>query len=149
MKKSSIEQELEERGRCVFQTVGDSMEPILHNRFSTVVIEKIARPLAVNDVVLFHRPPGVLKNQPEGAYVLHRIVKVREADYLICGDNRFYREPVPKEWILGVMTGFFNAEEYVDCATDEAYRHYVKRLRYHYPLKWLRAFPGRVVRKLR
>lgn len=149
MKNSSIEQELETHGRSLFQTVGDSMEPLLHNRYSTVVIEKVTGPLAVNDVALFRRPPGVLKTQPDGAYVLHRIVKVREKDYLICGDNRYYREPVPKEWVLGVMTGYFNGDTFVDCAANEDYRDYVNSLKYRYPIRWLKALPGRAAGKVK
>lgn len=81
--------------------------------------------------------------------MLHRIVKVREQDYLICGDNRLFREPVPERWILGVMTGFWNGDTFVDCKTDAGYRRYVEKLKYGYPLRWLRALPGRVLRKLR
>lgn len=141
MMNTTIEQELETHGRGYFQTVGDSMEPILHNRFSTVVIEKPDRPLKVNDVVLFRRP--------NGAYVLHRIVKVRDKDFLICGDNRIYREPVPKAWVLGLMNGYFNGETYVDCGTDRAYLAYVKGLQRKFFLRWLRALPGRAAGKLR
>ena len=102
MTYSTIEQELDEQGHSLFQTVGDSMEPLLHNRKSTVVIEKVSGTLKKYDVALYRRPGG--------EYVLHRVLKVRSSDYLICGDNRTYREPVPKEWILGVMTGFYPDE---------------------------------------
>lgn len=149
MKRITIEQELENHGQSIFQTVGDSMEPILHNRFSSVVIKKVAEPLSCYDVVLYRRPPGVLKSQPDGAYVLHRIVKVREKDYLICGDNRVHKEVVPQEWILGVMIGFFDGDDFVDCKTDAGYRRYVKSLPYRYLYRWCKAFPGRLVRKLK
>lgn len=36
----SIEEELSRKGRGFFQVVGDSMEPLLHSHYSTVVIEK-------------------------------------------------------------------------------------------------------------
>lgn len=149
MKHTTIEQELESHGHGIFQTVGDSMEPILHNRYSSVVIEKVREPLELYDVVLFRRPPGIVKTQPAGAYVLHRIVKVREKDYLICGDNRSYREAVPPDWIIGVMTGFFNGEYFVDCAANEAYQRYVRSLPYRYMGRWCKDFPGRVLRRLK
>lgn len=146
---TTIEQELETHGHSYFQTVGDSMEPILHNRFSTVMIEKANEQPKLYDVVLYKRPPGVNASQPNGAYVLHRIVKVRKDDYLICGDNRYYKEPVPKEWILGVMKGYFNGDDYVDCEHDLQYLDYLKTLNGRYCTLWLKAFPVRIVNKIK
>ena len=102
MIRRTIEEELALHGHGFFQTVGDSMEPLLHNRKSTVVIEKKRRSLKQYDVVLYRRPTG--------EYVLHRIVKVLDGKYLIRGDNRIWKETVPEEWIIGVMTGFFRTE---------------------------------------
>ena len=94
----TIEQELATRGRSLFQTVGNSMEPLLHNRKSTVVIEKKQNRLKTGDVALYRRPAG--------EYVLHRVVKVLDGAYLICGDNRLWKEAVPEEWDIGVMVGY-------------------------------------------
>lgn len=145
--KISIEEELARHGRGFFQTVGDSMEPLLHDHYTTVVIEKPAGRLRKNDVALFYRPGGTFSGQPQGRYVLHRVVKVRKGGYLICGDNRTYREPVPEAWILGVMTGFFNGEVYTPC-DSEAYSRYVAGLERRRAALWLRLLPGRVMRKL-
>lgn len=145
---TTIERMLEQMGHGFFQTVGDSMEPLLHDRYSTVVIERAEGQLHKNDVALFYRPGGTLPKLPEGRYVLHRVVKVREHDYLICGDNRFYREPVPHEWIIGVMTGYYNGDKYTACDSEE-YQSYVRTLGVRRPLLWWKALPGRVVRKAR
>lgn len=144
MKISSIEQELEGQGSCLIQTVGISMEPLLHNRYSTVVLEKIRQPLRRNDVVLFRRTP-----ERNSDYVLHRIIEVRQDSYRIRGDNCMDIETVAPEQIIGVMTGFWNGETYVDCSTDEAYHRYVKTLGLRYCCRWCRALPGRVFRKLK
>ena len=69
----TIEQELALRGHGLFQTVGDSMEPLLHNRKSTVVIEIPKNMLKKYDVALYRRPGG--------EYVLHRVIKVVENAY--------------------------------------------------------------------
>lgn len=145
--KISIEEELAKHGRGFFQVVGDSMEPLLHSHYSTVVIEKPTGRLKKYDVALFYRPGGIFPNQPKGRYVLHRVVKVRERDYLICGDNRVYREPVPEEWIVGVMTGWFNGEVYTACDSEE-HRRYMEGLERRRVGVWFRLLPGRVKRKL-
>lgn len=140
-----IEQELERHGRGLFQTVGDSMEPVLHNRKSTVVIEKPVKALQKYDVVLYRRPTG--------EYVLHRIVHIRHGrnqEHIITrGDNRIYREYVPSQWIIGVMTGYYPDESgmFISC-TDEWYQKYLRTLKQQHCIRWIRAFSGRVIRKL-
>lgn len=141
----TIEQELERNGRGLFQTVGDSMEPILHNRKSTVVIEKPIKTLQKYDVVLYRRPTG--------EYVLHRVVHIRRRrdweNIIIRGDNRVYQERVPRQWIIGVMTGYYPDEssKFISC-TDVRYQRYLRTLSRRYCIRWMKAFPGRVYRKL-
>lgn len=141
MRKTTVEQELSENGRCLIQTVGVSMEPILHNRYSSVVLEKPDSPLSVNDVVLFKRP--------DGAYVLHRIIRIDKDSFYIRGDNCYGTEIVKREQILGRMSGYFNGDEFTDCAADEKYKKYVKTLTARYIYRQCRAIPGRAVRKLK
>lgn len=140
MIRRTIEEELALHGHGFFQTVGDSMEPLLHNRKSTVVIEKKRRSLKQYDVVLYRRPTG--------EYVLHRIVKVLDGKYLIRGDNRIWKETVPEEWIIGVMTGFFRTERCgcMSCEEPE-YLKYLKTLKQRYLILWLCRLPGRIRRK--
>ena len=145
---STIEKELKENHHAFFQTVGFSMEPMLHQRKSTVVLKTPEDPsaLSVGDVVLFHRA--------DDHYVLHRIVCVREKDgrplYVIRGDNCLYDDLVRPEQILGVMEGFFADERNVYVPSDDkTYLEYVKRTLKR-NVRWLRirSLPGRAFRKL-
>lgn len=137
----AIERELEEHGYGLFQIAGDSMEPLLHNRQSTVLIEKQNRILKKYDVVLFRRPSG--------KYVLHRILAVRRFDCLICGDNRIYLEKVPMEWIIGIMTGYFPDESncYISCDSLQ-YRKQSGFAGIRYCIRWIKALPMRIGRKI-
>jgi len=121
----TIEQELERQEYVLLQTKGISMEPLLHNCKSTVVIKSVPERLRKYDVVLFRRITG--------EYVLHRVLKVRDKDYLICGDNGLYKEPVKREQIIGIMTGFYpdESERYISCA-DRTYRRYLWTLGVRY-----------------
>lgn len=136
----TIEQELAAHGHSFFQTVGDSMEPLLHNRRSTVVIQAKQGRLKPYDVALYRRPSG--------EYVLHRVLRVLENGYLIRGDNRIWKETVPEEWILGVMTGYYatEAEEFTPCTEQNVRRYWAKTRPRRWRI-WLRALPGRVRRK--
>lgn len=113
---STIEQELASSGRIMQTTVGDSMEPMLHNRQSIVVIERFDGLLKRNDIPLYKRR--------NGDYVLHRILRVREHDYIIRGDNCLRKEIVAHERVIGVMTGFYRDGVLVPM-TDRKYRRYV------------------------
>lgn len=140
--KTTIEEQLQKNGTWLFQTVGDSMEPLLHNRESTVQLTAGNEGLRKYDVVLYKRPNGI--------YVLHRIRRIRGNRLRICGDNRVGLEKVPREWVLGRMTGFYPGEgpEYTDCK-DPAYRQYVKTLPFRYVTLWIKKLPERILRKLR
>lgn len=141
MIRRTIEEELVLHGRGLFQTVGDSMEPLLHNRKSTVMIEKKTAPLKKYDVALYRRPAG--------EYVLHRIVKVLDGAYLISGDNRIRKEKVPEEWVIGVMRGYYADErnEYISC-NSIVYLQYLRSLKTKRRIRWFRALPGRICRKV-
>lgn len=121
----TIEQELERQEYILLQTKGISMEPLLHNCKSTVVIKSVPERLKKYDVVLFRRITG--------EYVLHRVRKVRDKDYLICGDNGLYKESVKREQIIGIMTGFYpdESERYISCV-DRIYRRYLRTLGVRY-----------------
>lgn len=81
------------------------------------------------DVVLYRRP----QNQ----YVLHRIVQVREKDYVILGDNCLNREyGITDEDILGVLTKFVRkGKEY--SVDYNGYRLYAKVWYGLYPVRRL------------
>ncbi len=97
MNNSSFEEILEKERRLVYYNVGDSMLPLIRQGRDLVVIERTSVRLKKFDVPLFRRP--------DGTYVLHRIVRVRNEDYVVRGDNRWHKETgVRDEQILGVLT---------------------------------------------
>lgn len=63
-------------------------------------------------VLISKKPEGRLKKydvplykRDSGQYVLHRIIKVRKNDYVLCGDNRRHRETgISDRHIIGVLT---------------------------------------------
>ncbi|MCQ4021828.1 MULTISPECIES: S24/S26 family peptidase [unclassified Ruminococcus] len=115
--KSTFEQELEKNGKLVYTNVGYSMMPLLRQKRDLIIIEKPNGRLKKYDVPLYKRP--------NGQYVLHRILKVRENDYVICGDHCTRREyGVTDEQIIGVLTAFVrNGKTY--SVSHKGYRAYV------------------------
>lgn len=115
--KSTFEEILERDGRLVYTSVGISMLPLLRQGRDLFVVEKWGPGrFQVGDVVLYRRPPD--------KYVLHRIVQVRVADYVILGDNSVNREyGITDDDILGVMTGFVRKGKPYS-VTEKKYRLY-------------------------
>ena len=143
--KTTFEEIIERDGRLVYTSVGDSMQPFIHSGEDLLVIEKPAGRLQKYDVPLYRRDTG--------KYVLHRILKVRENDYVICGDNRWQRETgITDRHIIGVLTAIVRNGETIS-VRDPAY---VRKVRLWCDFFWVRAavlwvwqLPGRVQRKLK
>lgn len=104
-------------GSMTYSNVGTSMMPLLkQGRDLFTVTKKGSERCRKYDVVLYRRPPD--------KYVLHRVVKVRENDYVILGDNCINKEyGITDGDILGVMTSFVHKGKQ-HTVNDMTYRIY-------------------------
>ena len=120
---TKFENEIDSKGYIVYTNEGDSMMPLLRQHRDIMVIRKVTEPLRKYDVVLFKRP--------NGAYVLHRIIKVcGQGQYRIAGDNRSFSEMVPEEWIIGILSEVIRDGRHLS-VESEAYKAYVKKVPRH------------------
>lgn len=127
MNKSTFEKEIEKSGRIIYTNVGDSMMPFIKQGRDVLVISRAEGRLKRYDVPLYKRDSG--------QYVLHRILKVRENDYVICGDNRCNREyGITDRHIIGVLTGVIRNGREIP-VTDRKYRIYVHLWCDFFPLR--------------
>ena len=83
-----------------FSPRGISMLPMLRQRRDVIIVRKKGPERCKKyDVALYIRPPH--------DYVLHRVVEVRDQDYVILGDNCLNKEyGIRDEDIIGVLTAF-------------------------------------------
>lgn len=118
MIKSTFEQELDRSGRLIYYCVGDSMMPMLRQKKDLMIInKKPSGRCRKYDVVLYRRDTG--------QYVMHRILKVRKHDYVICGDNRYRREyGITDRHIIGVLSGFIRNGK-THSVNEKSYKLYV------------------------
>lgn len=98
--KVKFEDYLDRYGTLTYTCKGISMLPMLRQRRDILVIKKKGpERLKKYDVALYIRPPH--------DYVLHRVVEVRDDDYIILGDNCLNKEyGIRDEDIIGVLTSF-------------------------------------------
>lgn len=107
----SIEQALEKQGMLICPVEGNSMMPFLCERTDVVRLVPTKGLLNKYDLPLYRRPNGAL--------VLHRIIKVKKKHYVICGDNRQFYERVPHEWVIALAVGRYRDGEYLSFDEDE------------------------------
>ena len=140
----NIEDQLASEGFYVSTTVGWSMFPMLRNRRDRVVI----RPLSGERLKKYDLP---LYRRPDGKYILHRVVGVRDGYYIIRGDNTYRKEKVPDEWVLGCVAEFYRNGKHKS-AQGRGYRLYARLWNWLFPLRTaayhLVVFAARVKRKL-
>ena len=124
---------IDKKGYYIATPIGISMLPLIRETVDTVKLVKPDRELKKYDVVLYQRPQT-------GVYVLHRIIKVRKDSYDLCGDNQVVVEHgVKRDWIIGVMEGFFRDEEYIPITDKKYIKYSIKRVksRKRRYLKWI------------
>lgn len=128
MSKITYEEYLAEHGELTYTNVGTSMLPMIkQGRDLFTLTKKTEARCQKYDVVLYRRPPD--------QYVLHRIVEVREKDYVILGDNCMNKEyGITDADILAVLTKFVRkGKEY--SVTDRGYLLYAKFWYTIYPVR--------------
>lgn len=107
MSKRTLEQELAQTGKLIYVTKGVSMRPFIRSGQDLVEIR-------AKDTARFRKYDVVLYRRGE-EYVLHRIVAVRENDYVIRGDNCLETEyGITDDRILGVLTGIIRDRKKLD-----------------------------------
>lgn len=127
----TYEEFLDQNKVMTYTFKGVSMLPLLRSGKDMFTVEKKEdKRCKKGDVVLYRRPPA--------QYVLHRIIKVRDRDYVILGDNCIGRELVSDKDIIGVMTSYIR----------DGKEHSVKELPYRiYSWVWVNFAPVRVTYK--
>ena len=108
LQPGSLEQCLKEQGFAIVPISGTSMWPLLQEGKSRVhIVARDGMKLSKGDIVLYRRS--------DGTFVLHRIVKVKNDLFFLCGDHQWRPlERIQEAQILAVAQGFFRNGCYFD-----------------------------------
>lgn len=130
---------IESGGEFTFYPHGTSMMPLIREGVDQVVLVK-ADTVKAGDAVFYLRD--------NGQFVLHRIVKVKNGEYIMCGDNQVGLEyGITDKHILAKMKAVIRDGQIID-ETNAKYRRYVKGLGRRRFKKRVRGFLGRIKRKI-
>lgn len=77
---------------------GCSMLPMLREYRDSVQLEPVTGALKPGDIAFYRRD--------NGAYVLHRVIRVTPEGYLFCGDNQAELETVRQDQMIALVTGY-------------------------------------------
>jgi hypothetical protein len=130
-------------------TSGVSMEPLLHEQKTHVMIQSICQPDGSRKSLNKGELPIYLR--PDGKYVIHRLIKEDGEYYYTRGDNCLTWEKIPKEWVLGVVVEIYRKGKNIK-VTDKRYRQYVRLWMWSYPIRSMyyrvRIFWHRIARRI-
>ncbi len=138
-KRTTVADELKAGRSVTFFTVGCSMQPLLYERQTHVMLSPIEETVKKYDIVLYRRADGVL--------VLHRCVKVLDGACLTRGDNTYYLERVDMPQMLGVVTHIYRKGKMIDVKKSLSYRFYSVFWNMTYHIRHFIIRAGRKIRK--
>ena len=128
VKYVTFEELLEKDGYLVYTNVGTSMMPLLRQRRDIIEIRR------KDPATRCKRYDAVLYKYGD-KYILHRVLKVRPKDYVICGDHNIWREyGITDDQILGVLTRVVRDGKSI-YPTDWKYKLYVHLWCDFYPVR--------------
>ena len=133
-----ISESIREGGQFVFYPSGISMLPTIKEREDCVVLVE-ADDLQKNDLILYRRKTG--------QYVLHRIMKIKSAYYILCGDNQFrYEYGITSDRVIAKASEIRKKDGTILTLDDIRAYHPPTGLYIHRILMCFRMFLGRIYR---
>ena len=105
---------------------GVSMLPMLRQKIDTVELSPLPDRLEKYDLPVYQ--------YPNGKVVMHRVVKVRENDYVCLGDNTYVYEYIRPEQLIGLVSAFKRGDRRIE-VTNPMYQLYSRFWVAIYPLR--------------
>ena len=134
-----IEEVIASGGEFRLYPKGTSMLPLIRQGIDSVVLVS-AQDVAENDIVFYKRD--------NGQFVLHRLVKTKGEEYVMCGDIQNELEyGIRKEQILAKVAYCYKEDKRVSFDTKE-YKKYVKSLPRMRRKRKIKAFLSSVKHKI-
>lgn len=109
MLSNNIKQRLKTDDFVISNINGNSMSPFLNEHSDRVVVSRVNRDIHLYDVVLY---------EVNNKYILHRVIGIKDDEYVIRGDNRILEEHIQKDKIIGILIAYYSNDEYVEINDD-------------------------------
>lgn len=133
-----IREKIEAGGEVVLRVKGTSMRPFFVSDQTDVLLGPVKKPLTRFDVILYETA--------NGAYRLHRIVRVQNEYLTVCGDALLFNECVAKSRVIAKVLSFSTAGK-TTLVSDPVYCRKVRRWHFFKPLRPVLLALGRRLKK--
>ncbi len=135
-----IEEGIKNGGKYRFYPRGTSMLPLIRQGVDSVVFTNAVE-IKKYDMILYLRD--------DGAFVLHRVVAVKDGKYHMCGDNQCLVEKgIRPDQVKATVSGFYRGDQYVSLDNAE-YIKYVKKKVASIPARYFKARLKSAISKLK
>lgn len=139
-----IREKINSGGTVAFTPMGNSMFPTLYNGADSVILTKPIFPLKKYDIVLYQRKTG--------SYIMHRVISVKDGEYVMRGDNQIVKEYGIKEYqIIAVVKEYVHRKKHINMERKivKLYGAYITKSAHVRKCYYkIRHFFGRIKRKL-
>ncbi len=125
---TTVARELAAGANVTLFTVGTSMQPLLYERQTHVMLSP-PHTFSGGDILLYLRP--------NGQYVLHRCIKRRGDICYMRGDHTYGLEKISAPSVIGVVTHIYRKNKLFSVKESMPYRIYVRLWCLCYPMRWL------------
>ncbi len=112
-----LAEKLQAEKSVILSTRGRSMQPLIYEGKTKVLIEPLKDKPQKGDLLLWLRK--------DGTYVLHRMVGEDEKHYLLLGDNCIHVNHANKKRVIGIATSICRNGKWFS-VTDRRYMMYVR-----------------------
>lgn len=112
--KTDIVEIINSFGFASIKPIGNSMLPFIKEGRDTVILVEPKKQLKKYDMVVY--------NVVDNKLFMHRILKIRDNDLIIMGDNNTFKEYVNKSSVIAVCEGYYKNKKYIDCNKNKFYR---------------------------
>ena len=123
-----IEESLEKYGIFASMTRGTSMWPVFRTHRDTVYVVRPQGTLRPLDIALYR--------SRDGRYIMHRVYRVKEKEYIIRGDNTYIAEHVPHNAVIGILMEFDRKGKHYT-VQDKGFRLYSAVWTFFYPVRFV------------
>lgn len=124
---TELEENLIKNKMVVTQVSGKSMQPFLNNGDKVVI--SYTNNFKILDICLA---------KTGKKYILHRLIKINGDEYVLKGDNNYKVEKVKKLNILGVLSGYYKNDKFIEL-NDEINNKYYRYSKFKKPLLYLKS----------
>lgn len=100
---------------------GTSMLPLIREGQDSVILSPLPDEINPGNVVLYKRD--------NGQFVLHRVMKVKNGFFTMCGDNQVvFEKGIMQHHMIASVTGLIRDGEEIVFSENEKYKTYTKKI---------------------